>query len=42
VVNREGHYILEVNSMPNWKGALEIGVNPAPRLVDAVLRMVKR
>ncbi len=42
IIARDGYYVLEVNSMPNWKGALEIGVNPAPILVRSVLELVKR
>jgi len=38
----EGAFVLEVNASPNWKGALQLGVNPAKVLVKKMAEKCKK
>lgn len=42
ILTRDSYYILEVNSIPSWRGALQLGINPAPILVDRALALLKK
>jgi ribosomal protein S6--L-glutamate ligase len=38
----EGTFVLEVNASPNWKGALQLGIDPSKILVEKILKKLKR
>lgn len=38
----EGIFVLEVNASPNWKGALQLGIDPSKKLIEKIIARYKR